>query len=262
VPGDRRRESFDAAAADYARYRSGYPVEVVDEVVRAAQLRAGSRVLEIGCGTGQLSIPLAQRGIALVAVELGPNLAAIARQRLAGFPAVRIEVGAFEEWPLPAEPFHAVVSASAFHWIDPSVRLAKSAAALRPGGTLVVVHAHHVAGGTPGFFAATQPIYSRWGLSGDPFFELTAPADAPTMYPELDDSSAFGMVERRRLEIPRDHTTESYVGWLRTDSLVSTLDQESRQGFLDDIGALIDRDYGGAVVRNFVYEIIAAGRPA
>jgi SAM-dependent methyltransferase len=258
----RRKESFDAAAADYARYRTGYPDEVVDDVVAAARLHSGSRVLEIGCGTGQLSVPLAQRGVELVAVELGPNLAAIARQALAEFPAARVEVSGFEDWPLPAEPFDAVVSATALHWIEPSVRFSKPAQALRPGGVLVVVHSHHVGGGTPGFFADTQPVYVRWGLSDDPFAEPTAPEDAPVMYAELEDRPDFRSVQRHRFEIPRHYTTDSYVGWLKTDSLVASLDPPSRQGFLDDIGALIDTTYGGDVSRNFVYEVIAAARTA
>ncbi len=256
----RRRESFDAAAADYARYRSGYPEEVVRDVVRASRLRPGSRVLEIGCGTGQLSVPLAHHGAQLVAVELGQNLAAIARRNLAAFPAARVEVSGFEEWPLPVDPFDVVVAASALHWIDPSVRFSKPARALGPGGILVVIHAHHVKGGTPGFFADTQPFYLRWGLSDDPFFEPPAPEDAPVMYPELGDLPGFGRVQRHRFEIPRQHTTASYVGWLKTDSLVLSLDRESRRGFLQDIEALIDTKYDGRVARNFVYEVIAATR--
>jgi SAM-dependent methyltransferase len=257
-PTIRRKESFDAAASDYARYRSGYPDEVLADVVAMARLHAGSRVLEIGCGTGQLSVPLARQGVQLVAVELGPNLAAIARRNLTGFPDARVEVAGFEEWRLPADLFDAVVSASAFHWIDPMVRFPKAARALRPGGFLIIVHAHHVKGGTPGFFADTQPYYLRWGLSDDPFFEPTAPEDAPVMYPELEQLAEFEEVQRHRFEIPRHHTTDSYVGWLKTDSLVLSLDPVPRQSFLDDIQRLIDSKYDGEVVRNFVYDVIAA----
>jgi SAM-dependent methyltransferase len=262
APRVRRKESFDAAASDYALYRSGYPDEVVDDVLTASRLHAGSRVLEIGCGTGQLSVPLAQHGAELVAVELGPKLAAIARRSLAGFPTARVEVSGFEEWPLPADPFDMVVSASALHWIDPSVRYAKPARALKPGGVLVVVHAHHVKGGTPGFFGDTQRFYQRWGLSDDPSFEPPAPDDVPVIYPELDERSEFGRVQRHRFEIPRRHTTVSYVGWLKTDSLILSLDPQARQGFLNDIEELIDTKYDGRVSRNFVYEVIAGVRNA
>jgi hypothetical protein len=58
------------------------------------------------------------------------------------------------------------------------------------------------------------------------------------------------------------HTIVSYVGWLKTDSLVLSLDPQSRQGFRQDIEALIDTKYDGRVSRNFVYEVIAAVRNA
>ena len=256
----RRRESFDSVADSYDRFRSPYPQEVVDAVIASSHLHEGSRVLEIGCGTGQLSVPLAQQGVDLLAIELGPHLAAHAKRNLERFPHAQVEVSSFEDWPLPSRKFDAVVCASAFHWLDPDIRFSKAAKALRPGGFLTIVHAHHVKGGTPGFFADTQPYYVKWGLSDDPFFEPSAPADAPAMYPELDQLPAFRSVERRRFEAPRNLSTAAYLGWLSTDSLVLSLDAESRRGFLQDMELLIESKYHGAAARNFVYDVIVAQR--
>jgi 16S rRNA A1518/A1519 N6-dimethyltransferase RsmA/KsgA/DIM1 with predicted DNA glycosylase/AP lyase activity len=102
---------------------------VVDAVVALSNLHAGSRALEIGCGTGQLSVPLAEHGMDLVAVELGGRLAALARRNLARLPNARVEAGAFEDWPLSTQMFDAVLAANAFHWLDPNVRLSKPAEA-------------------------------------------------------------------------------------------------------------------------------------
>jgi SAM-dependent methyltransferase len=260
VTGARRKDSFDEVAEDYNRWRGGYPGEVIEDILSSGHVEASSRVLEIGCGTGQLSVPLADHGVELVAVEFGPNLAALAQRNLARFPRARVETSSFEEFPLPAEPFDAVVVANAFHWLDPEVRLSKSAGALKPGGYLTIAHAHHVRGGTPGFFEETQRYYRKWGLSDDPFFQPPEASDAPVMYPELDDRLEFGPVDRHRFEIPRRHTAESYVGWLKTDSLIATLDAKAREGFLDDIGALINTKFHGSVSRNFLYEVITAAR--
>lgn len=256
----RRRESFDAVAATYGLYRPAPPIEVVRAVIVSSNLREGSSVLEIGCGTGQLSVPLAKHGVDSVAIELGSQLGALARGNLVEFANARVEVGAFEEWQLPIHKFDAVVCASAFHWLDPAVRYSKSAEALRPDGFLTILHVHHVRGGTPGFFEDTQPSYVRWGLSHDPFFEPTGPDDVPTMYPELDELPEFSSVERLRFEIPMRHTTVSYVGWLCTDSLVNSIDEEARRGFLHDIEQLIDSKYLGTVTRNFVYDLTVARR--
>jgi SAM-dependent methyltransferase len=256
----RRRESFDAVADDYNAYRSPHPQPVVDAVIALSDLHNGSRVLEIGCGTGQLSVPLAQYGIDLLALELGPRLAALARRNLEQFPNAHVETSSFEAWPLPSQQFDAVVSASAFHWLAPDLRFSKSAEALRPGGFLTILHVHHVQGGAPGFFADTQPYYMKWGLSDDLSSQLPTPDNVPTMYPDLEHLPAFRSVVRRYFEIPMRYSTASYIGWLRTDSLVNSLDDTSRRGFLQDIARLIESKYNGEVVRNYVYEVIVAQR--
>ena len=88
----RRKESFDQVADAYAEFRPAPPRDVIDAIVTASTLRRGSRVLEIGSGTGQLSVPLAQLDIELVAIELGPHLAALAERNLQRFPNAQVVV--------------------------------------------------------------------------------------------------------------------------------------------------------------------------
>ena len=133
------RQTFDIAAERYDQARPHYESQVFDDLAVLAQLEAGSRILEVGCGTGQATLPLAERGYRIVALELGARLAEIARRTVAAYKSVEVLVGPFEEWPLPDEHFDAVVSASAFHWVDPTVRIIKATDALRPGGSLAVI---------------------------------------------------------------------------------------------------------------------------
>jgi 16S rRNA A1518/A1519 N6-dimethyltransferase RsmA/KsgA/DIM1 with predicted DNA glycosylase/AP lyase activity len=80
---------------------------------------AGS-VLEIGCGTGQATLPLARRGYRVLCVELGENLAAVARRNLKPYPRVEVRTADFEGFPLPEGAFDLAVSATAFHWLNPA----------------------------------------------------------------------------------------------------------------------------------------------
>jgi SAM-dependent methyltransferase len=91
-------------------------------------------LLEIGCGTGHATVGLTQRGWRVLAVELGTEMAAVARRSLVGFLTVQVVTLAFEDRPLPLRPFDLVFAATAFHWVDPDVRVRKAAAALRVGG--------------------------------------------------------------------------------------------------------------------------------
>jgi 16S rRNA A1518/A1519 N6-dimethyltransferase RsmA/KsgA/DIM1 with predicted DNA glycosylase/AP lyase activity len=77
-------------AADlYARARPSYPAEIFADLAALAELRPGARLVEIGCGTGQATRPLAERGYAITCVELDGEAAALARRNLAGLGASR-----------------------------------------------------------------------------------------------------------------------------------------------------------------------------
>ena len=86
---DRRRlrTTFEEVPELYDRARPHYPAELFGDLVSFGRLGPGSRVLEIGCGTGQATLPLAERGFEVVCVELGAGLAEVARRKLAGFRA-------------------------------------------------------------------------------------------------------------------------------------------------------------------------------
>ncbi len=130
---------FDEVADEYDRHRPAYPDVLLDHVCEAAALGAGDRVLEIGCGTGQLTRGLLARGLCVSAIEPGDRLIALARRNLRGMGDVELVHARFEDAPVAREGFHAVFSASAMHWIDPDLGWQKAAEALMPGGTLALV---------------------------------------------------------------------------------------------------------------------------
>ncbi len=135
----RRLASFDADALAYEQARPVYPERLFDDLVALSGVPAQGAVLEIGSGTGKAALPLAQRGFHLLGVELGANMATIARQKLAAYPNARVVVADFEQYPLPAAAFDLAVAASAWHWIDPAIGYPKVAQALKPGGALALL---------------------------------------------------------------------------------------------------------------------------
>jgi SAM-dependent methyltransferase len=255
---ERLRATFDEAAELYDRARPGYPPALFEDLAELADLGPGSRVLEIGCGTGQATLPLAERGYTVVAVELGAGLAAVARRKLADFPAVSVVVAAFEDWPLPVQPFDAVVSATAFHWLDPAIRVAKSADALRAGGTLATISTHHVAGGTAALFAEVQACYERWDPATPPGLRLEPSAEIPFEHDELDQSDRFNAPTFRRYEWDQTYSTASYLEVLQTYSGHRALPPDLRHGLLTCIADLIDTRYQGAITKRYLTELRVA----
>jgi ubiquinone/menaquinone biosynthesis C-methylase UbiE len=130
---------FDEVAEEYDRHRPTYPDALLDHACDLAALGAGDRVLEIGCGTGQLTRGLLAQGLRVSAIEPGDRLIALARQNLRDIGDVEFVNARLEDAPLPRERFHAVFSGSAMHWIDPDLGWHKAFEALVPGGTLALI---------------------------------------------------------------------------------------------------------------------------
>ena len=253
------RETFEEAPELYDRVRPDYPEELFDDLARLVGLVAGSRVLELGCGTGQATVSLARRGYEVVAVELGGGLADVARRKLAPFPAVRVVNAAFEAWPLPAEAFDAVFAATSFHWIDPAVRVTKSAEALRPGGALAVVSTHHVAGGDEQFFADAQRCYERWDPETPPGgSRLPAAADVPSQREEFDASGRLHRVVFRRYERELMYSTREYQDLLLSYSGHRAMEPDAQRQLLSCIVRLIDEHHGGQIAKRYMNELAVA----
>ena len=133
---DERRRSFDQMVELYARARPSPPPEVFDALV--AYIAPPASTLEIGCGPGNASLPLLERGYRIHAVELGENLAAFARQRLAAFPFT-VEVGKFEDASLESASVKLVVCSAAFHWLDRDRALRQVVKVLEPDGGFALI---------------------------------------------------------------------------------------------------------------------------
>jgi SAM-dependent methyltransferase len=252
---ERLRRTFGEDAERYDRARPGYPRELFDELAALTRIGPGCRVLEIGCGTGQATVPLAERGCDITAVELSQELAGLTRRKLTGFP-VRVEVAAFEEWPLPADRFDVVFSATAFHWIDPQVRVAKAAEALRPGGALATVATHHVADGDRGFFDDVQECYERFDPETPAGLRLPRAADVPLDAEEL--SPHFDSPIFRRYEWQQPYTTAEYIDVLLTYSGHRAMEPDAQRALLDCIADLIDTRHDGRITKAYLNELRVA----
>ena len=253
----RRRGVFGAGAERYDRTRPSYPRALFDAVDRYGGLGEGARVLEVGPGTGQATASLLGRGWAVEAVELDPGMAAVLRDRLGD--RVRVRVGAFEEAPPPRPPVDLVLSATAYHWLDPAVRLDRIAAALRPGGTLAIVWSRHVRGGTQAFFDAAQACYSRFG-GDDPAMDLLPEEDVRPRTAELEASSRFERIEAARFPVEIAYRTPDYLDLLRTYSDTAALPEAARDDLLGCIGALLDDRFEGRAVKRYAFDLVLATR--
>ena len=259
---DERRRSFDAAAESYATARPGYPEAVFDEI--AERVSPPASVLEVGPGPGLATVALAERGYRVVAVELGENLARVARRRLAAYPSVQVVRADFHDWEPEPGSFDMFFSASAFHWIEPEIGYPKAHRALRPGGLLALVWNHATSGRRGGprrFWEETDALYRRHAPS------IARPEPRPRRrgpYPrrEIAASGLFGPVERLTWRRSRRYDADAYLALVGTYSDHLTLPAEQRIALFAALRTLIDERFAGEVRREHETVLYLARRAA
>jgi ubiquinone/menaquinone biosynthesis C-methylase UbiE len=271
---------FDEMAAEYDRHRPAYPDQLIDQACQIAGIGHGDQVLEIGCGSGQLTRGLLARGLHVTALEPGKNLIALARQNLEGAGAVEFVNARFEEASLPREQFRAVFSASAFHWVDPKVSWQKAADVLVPGGTLALVQ----------YFGLEEPRSKRDQEAALAAIRKVAPDIAANWPAYRDLDATLAGLEQRRGNVshawawlgsydigqdsagplfgdiqvavtPRliEHTPDELNAVVRTLSFYARLSPDQRQALERENGAIYER-LGRPIRASVVAALVTARR--
>ncbi len=243
-----RRESFDSIAEVYERVRPSYPEELFDDLVALARLAPSSRILEIGPGTGQASLPLARRGFRLYAVELSPRMARVWRQRLRSFPGSSIVVADFDHWQPESGEFDMVLAASSFHWLSRRTAFRHCAALLKPAGSIALVWHFRLTPKTP-LQRDIDTAYQQLGLRK---WHARPPEQRIQRQKELLlNSGLFRPVTVKRYPVSVDYSASEYIDLLSTMSDHAILPPAVRQRLFGKVREAIE-NHGGILRRDYI----------
>jgi len=252
--------SYDAVAESYNIGRPGYPEPLIDECVKFTGLTGDSRILEIGCGSGQATLPFARRGFNMTCLEPGPNLANLARKNLAGFPNISIREERFEDWPLEPDSFDFILAATSIHHVANDVRYPKTALALKTGGFIAIL-GNYPGADEPEFRKDLDRIYAhRWGgETARVFAKQTLENRIGATKKQIDDSGKFGKVIILQHPWTIEYDVARYMALLDSDSGRLNHLPEVQEGLKRDIAQVITR-MGGTVRRGYVAVMALAQR--
>jgi SAM-dependent methyltransferase len=287
LPGDltdargRAGGVFDDVAELYDAARPGYPWEAIADLAGRCRLDASSRVLEVGCGTGQATRGLALSGAAINCLEPGRALADLARRNLASAKNVSVVSSTFEDFDAESRSYDLVVSATAFHWVDPVVSFAKSARLLRPGGSLALMTNAHVRGGTDSESTFDEEVRE--------LHRQLAPEIGPWRFPTVEEvrrrataggdlAAVWSRVERKLDEPPSvaelfdapivstypwsvRYDRREYLAMLASQSSYALLEPRKRAGLLEAIGRQVDGLLCGSVIKQYLTILATARKP-
>jgi SAM-dependent methyltransferase len=242
-----RAESFGSVADQYDRFRPSYPAELVDDLVALDP----ADVLDVACGTGKAARLLAERGLAVLGVEVDEQMAAVARGH-----GLDVEVASFEAWAPGDRHFDLVTCGQAWHWLDPAVAVPKAAALLRPGGMLALFWNYDELDAA--MQAALEEVYRDFApeLMRSVLVGGDRQADRPHMA-DLEASGLFASVESRTYRWRRSYPRAEWVGMVNTHSDHLRLDPARRRTLLDAVAAAIDALGGTIASRYGTYTVLA-----
>jgi SAM-dependent methyltransferase len=236
--------------------------------VQRCGLGAGTRLVEVGPGTGQATGRLLELGATVTAVELDERLAERLRAKHGG-DRLTVLVGSFEEVELPASSFDLVAAATSFHWVDPGVGLGRAADLLVPGGRIALWWNVFGDKSRPDPFGeALLPLIEACPeLAADPRGAGAVPSgshpyslDVEARTAEIDGLSRFGPVDHETIPWTGRHTPAqlrslfaSYSSWL-------ALPDPVRREMLDAVESLARDTFNGLVERPYLTQVYLAQR--
>lgn len=257
------KEAFGADPANYHSARPPYPQATWEALVQRAGLRAGIDILEIGAGTGLATLPLLAHDAArLVAVEPDGRLATFLRKAAAD-PRLTVIAETFEDAELRPASFDLVVSATAFHWLDPVPALGRIGDLLRDDGAVALIWNDCGDADRPDpFHEAAAHLFEghRVSTSGGGSGKLSFASDAGA---RLADFGAAGFVadEPQFLRWTLALDPEGVRALYATYSNVTALPAPEQARLLDGLFDVAATQFAGRVERNMTTAIYTARRP-
>ena len=236
---------FGRTAADYERFRPGFPDSFFDRVLDQRWAPAGKRVLDLGTGTGTLALGLAKRGLDATGLDIAPALLEVARQacRAQGVQARFVE-GSAETTGLDDASFDLVSAGQCWWWFDEEAAIAEVKRVLVPGGRLLIASFSYQA--IPGNVAErTEDLV----LKHNPGWPLSGWTGVHPEHVRALDRGGFTQVESFSYMVDVPFTHEAWRGRVRTcNGVGSALGDEEADRFDRDLADTLKAEFPGELI--------------
>jgi ubiquinone/menaquinone biosynthesis C-methylase UbiE len=245
-----RKYSFNEIPELYESMRPLYPAAMMDDIQQMSKISPQGTILEIGCGTGQATLPWAKKGYAMTCLDLGDQTIAFVKNKMAAYPKVQFINADFETWDPGDQRFDLIIAGSAFHWINGEIGYPKVARISKPTGSLALFWNMHYTLDTP-LYHAIQDVYQAVNpeLSKKHYREKMEIRIAKRVK-EIDDSGLFQRVQICIYPWEQPYTADEYIQLLGTFSDHIIMEPELKVKLYTGIKETINT-HGGVIVRPY-----------
>jgi SAM-dependent methyltransferase len=249
---EQRKTWYGNVAQTYDRVRPKYDREFLNRVAEVAEIPIDGNILEIGCGPGTATIPLATMGFSMVSLE--PNIEAytIARQNSSIYPNVEIINTNFEEWEPIDRSFDAIIAATSWHWVSPKSKHLKASSALKTGGSLILLW--NTAMQPPTYiFDKLIAIFDRYIPTFAKYKDRDTQLSEARIFGEAAIASLlFSRLVEEYHEIEVEYPIEDYLELLTTYTPCIALSPEARHDLLGELRQVLAQTCGERVPLSYL----------
>lgn len=155
------RDIFDTIADIYDAVRPQYTKKIIDKIVNYASLNSKSNIIEIGSGSGQATISFLYLNCPITCIEPGKRMCDIAINKFHKDKNVKIVNVYFEDFQCEENKYDLLLSATAFHWVQPKIGFPKMHKLLKNGASYALLW-HKYGNEGDGIFTEIRNIYSKY----------------------------------------------------------------------------------------------------
>jgi len=259
---------FTGKARYYARYRGSYPAAVFDTIISHFNISSDSVILDLGCGTGNISLPLAIRGYTVYAVDSEPDMITEGKRcesESNPLCPVRWIIGSDTTLAgLNLPPLKLCTMGRSFHWMDRHQTLKTLDTMIEPDGGIVCLDkkdAFHSTSNHQWGRVAISEIQDILGDSWD--YSGRFEKKEHIKHEEIFAQSSFTVIKRIEFEVHEEHTIEELIGQLLSYSYIHpVLLNERNAEFRDRMTRrLLEIQPGGVFVEESNVQLLIATRP-
>lgn len=256
---DRQRESelFNQMADYYDKYRPGYPQEIITAIIKKANLVAGSKLLEIGAGSGKATKQFSDFGFEILCIEPGVNLVNLGNENFKG-KTIKFIASRFEDYSAPSEYFDVIFSAQAFHWVDQPIGYKKCAGTIKKGGYLAPFWNIDIFNDTE-IDRDLVTILDKYNGFVSCLTEENFNKRTEYITNGILESGLFSKPELTRLCWEKSYSAEEYLGYLMTSQVFIQNTDTEKQKCLEELVQFANK-YNGIIKRRYTCELYLTQR--
>ena len=248
--------TFDTVASYYEKLRPGYVDELYQTIFDYISIDENSRVVEVGSGGGQATLPMLKTGCSLTAVEYGRQFSECLKEKYRAYPKFSVVTDKFENVAFPEGAFNLVYSASAFHWIPEEIGYKKVYSMLKTGGAFARFANHPYRNkGNPALSEEIDALYDEYyytyyNKKREPLTEYTQ--EQAKARAEIAERYGFSDIRYALFHRERVSSAKEYASLLGTYSDHIAIEETVRTLFFSKIEEAINR-HGGLIT---IYDTI------